>query len=201
MRLWSLLLCVTLCATGTAAAQDVGGGIKAGINVANIIFEAEDAEINFDRRTGFVGGLFLVWPATTRAALQVEALYSQKGSELEEMGARGSVDLDYFEIPVLLRMSSDRSAKSSLHVFAGPSAGVRLRARTKASFQGESMEEDISDDIERLDFGAVVGAGLEFNRFIIDGRYTWGLVNINKEDADEVKVKNRVFSVMAGFRF
>jgi opacity protein-like surface antigen len=196
-----MLLCLMLCASGTAVAQEVSGGFKAGVNFANVTFDAEGADISFDRRTGFVGGLFVIWPANTRAALQIEALYSQKGAKMEEGGGSGEVELDYLEVPVLVRLSSDRSMPTSFNVFAGPSVGFRLRARAKSEFDGESEDEDISDDIERLDFGLAVGAGLELGRFIVDGRYTWGLVNINKEDADEVKVKNRVFSVMAGIRF
>lgn len=201
MRLCSMLLCLMLCASGTALAQEVSGGFKAGVNLANVTFDAEGADVSFDRRTGFVGGLFVIWPANARAALQIEALYSQKGAKINEGGGEGELELDYLEIPVLVRLSSDRSMPTSFHVFAGPSVGFRLRAHAKSEFGGESEDEDISDDIERLDFGLAVGAGLELGRFIVDGRYTWGLVNINKEEPDEVKVKNRVFSVMAGIRF
>ena len=55
--------------------------------------------------------------------------------------------------------------------------------------------------MERFDLGLVAGAGLEFGRFVIDGRYTWGLSNINKDESEDVKIKNRVFAVMAGIRF
>jgi len=54
-----------------------------------------------------------------------------------------------------------------------------------------------------MDFGLVFGAGIEFGKFVIDGRYTHGFTNLNdsEEDGDAVEFKSRVFSIMAGFRF
>jgi hypothetical protein len=31
--------------------------------------------------------------------------------------------------------------------------------------------------------------------------YTWGLNNLNRLEDDEMKLRNRVFSIMAGVRF
>jgi hypothetical protein len=51
-------------------------------------------------------------------------------------------------------------------------------------------------------FGFVIGAGLEAGHLTLDGRYMWGLSNINADPlSPDVKVKNRVFSIRAGFRF
>jgi hypothetical protein len=47
----------------------------------------------------------------------------------------------------------------------------------------------------------VAGAGVNFGRFTLDGRYTWGLTNLNSLRDDEMKIRNRVFSIMAGVRF
>jgi hypothetical protein len=186
-----------------AAAQEPAAaiGVKGGVNFANLQFEGDGVDVNFDRRTGFVGGLFVIWPATSRVALQTEALYSQQGAEIEEEGASGTIELDYVTVPVLLRVSSAPSAPASFHVFGGPSLGFRVRARSSGSFEGETSSEDISDDVERFDLGMTAGAGVDLGRLTIDGRYTWGLSNLNKDESDELEIKNRVFSVMVGVRF
>ena len=44
------------------------------------------------------------------------------------------------------------------------------------------------------------GAGVNFGRFTVDGRYTFGLSNINKE-TEEGKAKNRTLAFLAGYRF
>jgi hypothetical protein len=48
----------------------------------------------------------------------------------------------------------------------------------------------------------VGGIGVEFGRALVEARYTHGLLHINEDDnGDEDRIKNRVFSVMVGFRF
>ena len=64
-----------------------------------------------------------------------------------------------------------------------------------------ASDGDISDQVERFELALVVGGGVEFGRILIDGRYSWGLSNLNKDDQDEMKIRNRVFAVMAGIRF
>lgn len=203
MRLIPIVLALIVGSSGVAAAQDAPAafGAKAGVNFANLNFDGDGVNVNFDQRKGFVGGLFVVWPATGPVALQTEVLYSQKGAQIEEDGMTGKIKLDYVDVPVLARVSSPASGGASFHVFAGPSFGFRVSAKTEARFEDGEESEDIDDELERFDFGLVAGAGVEFGRFVIDGRYTWGLSNINKDDEDDVKIKTRVFAVMAGIRF
>ena len=203
MRLCSSVLMLVLVMSGSAFAQESAVvGVKGGVNFANLNFEGEEATINFDNRTGFVGGLFVVWPAASRVSLHTEFLYSQKGATVEEGSESGKVKIDYFDVPVLLRASSPASANgTSFHAFAGPSFAFRVSAETESSFDGEEESEDIDDEVERFDLGLVVGAGVRFGRFEIDGRYTWGLSDLNKIEGEELKIRNRVFSVMAGIRF
>ena len=203
MRVCAIVMGLLVGSASAAAAQEPAAaiGVKGGVNFANLQFEGEGVDVSFDRRTGFVGGLFVIWPANSRVALQTEALYSQQGAEIEEQGASGSIELDYVTVPVLLRVSSAPSGQASFHVFGGPSLGFRVRARSSGSFEGETSSEDISDDVERFDLGVTTGAGVEIGRLTIDGRYTWGLSNLNKDESDELEIKNRVFSVMVGVRF
>jgi hypothetical protein len=203
MRLCSVVLLLVVVNGGAAFAQEPAAvGVKAGVNFANLNFEGEGATVNFDQRTGFVGGLFVVWPASSRLALQTEVLYSQKGAKIEEDEATGKIKFDYVDVPVLARVSTPASGGTAFHLFAGPSFGFRVSAKSEATFEGEEESEDLDDEVERFDLGLVAGAGLQFGRFEIDGRYTWGLTNLNKDEEDEgVKIKNRVFSVMAGIRF
>lgn len=202
MRVCALFVVFLLSAgAGTASAQSFWGGVKAGVNFANISIEEEGVDISFDNRTGLVGGVFVVCPISGAFGVQTEALYSQRGAKLEEGGGSGTLELDFLEVPVLARFSSPASSGASFHVFGGPSLGLRLRARAESDFEGESESEDISDDVERFDLGLVAGAGFEMGRLIVDGRYTWGIRNLNRSTEDDAKIKNRTFSVMAGIRF
>jgi hypothetical protein len=57
------------------------------------------------------------------------------------------------------------------------------------------------EEIETVDLGVAVGAGVAFGRLTIDGRYTIGLDNISTDKSDSTKVRNRCLAVLAGFRF
>lgn len=113
----------------------------------------------------------------------------------------GKAKIGFFDVPILLRVSSARSGQASFHAFGGPSVGFRVSAGSRLLIEGESFRVHISDKIKRLDLGLVAGAGVDVGRFTIDGRYSWGLTDLNDDPGEEVTIKNRVFSVMAGVKF
>ncbi len=87
-------------------------------------------------------------------------------------------------------------------VAGGVAPAFKLSARAKAEADGEEQTRDIDDEIYSMDVGLVGGLGVEFGRALIEARYTHGLRHINTDDnGDEDRIKNRVFSVMVGFRF
>ena len=202
MRSAGIVLALLLvCGSPAFAQQPAAFGVKAGVNFANLNFEGEDADVNFDSRMGFVGGLFVVVPSNSPFALQAEALYSQKGAQFDSEGFESKVRANFLEVPVLARFSTPASNGSSFHVFAGPSFGFKLSAEAVDSFEGEEETTDLDDETKSFDLGLVIGAGVEFGKFVIDGRYSWGMTDLNKDDTEDLKVKTRTFSVMAGFRF
>ena len=86
-------------------------------------------------------------------------------------------------------------------MFGGPSIGVLLRARSSASFGGTSFEENVKDQVKSTDFGLVGGLAYHRGRFVVDGRYSWGLTDIDKETGDGVEIRNRGISFLAGWKF
>ena len=206
MRVYALLVAMVLTVGVPNAAAQTGAsfGVKAGVNFANLDFSGDDSvDLSFDRRVGLVGGAFVLFPMSETFGLQIEGLVSQKGAKFEEDDFEDSVEIDSFDVPVLARFTIPSTTDTSFHLFAGPSFGFTLNAKSRTSFDGEDDEEiDISDETETLDFGLVIGAGVEFGRIVLDGRYTHGFTNLNKDEAnDGLEIKSRVFSIMAGFRF
>ena len=85
---------------------------------------------------------------------------------------------------------------------AGPSVGIRVRAKATAALEGESGSGNVGKDLARHDLGVVAGAGVDTGRFIVEVRYTWGLSNINRNPSeDDTTIKTRVLAAMAGVRF
>ena len=191
---------VLVCAA-TASAQDVTGGIKGGFNNTKFWFDEGDrSEVDARTRAGLVVGLFTSIELAPRFAFQPEFLYSQKGSTLRfafDPDQELEVKLDYFEIPLLADIRLNEGV-NRVSLMVGPTISFRTKAETDPDlgFDGE----DVGDALEKNDFGLTAGAALTMGQFVIDGRYTWGLKNINV-DKDEEKITNRTLSVTVGWRF
>jgi hypothetical protein len=191
---------VLLCG-GLAFAQGITTGVRGGINLASARFDAQDGATTLDTGLTPVLGVFVTVPLTTWFELQPEALYSVKGPRLKMGAVESQLLLDYLEVPLLGRFSRRGGRAIDYYFTGGASVGVRLRARSRTDFGGAVEDIDISDEVERFDVGVVAGGGLEISAVVIDGRYTHGLRDIDKDKTDDVKITNRAWSLTAGFRF
>ena len=204
MRLASSLMVLALLGgESMVMAQEVSGGVKAGVSFSTFSQDSSD-EDDLDNRTGVVAGGFVTWTMTEHFGVQLEGLYTQKGAAFNQMGVSGTTKLDYFEVPMLFMWTTapPGAGRTTFQFFGGPAAAFKVSSKGSGSFQGESVDVDIPDeDISRVDLGAVIGAGVAFGRFTVDGRYTIGQTNLNSNDDDPAKVKNRALAVLAGFRF
>lgn len=171
------------------------------MNLATVKTDADADGTTFDYHVRGVFGGFVKVPLFSAIELQPEVLYSMKGAKLAEQAIDAALLLDYVEVPVLARVSWPVFDNSRFYVAGGPSFALRVRARTRTEFSGSTEERDISDDVQRFDLGAVVAAGLEFGSFVVDGRYTHGLTDVDRDTSDDVKVTNRAVSLTVGFRF
>lgn len=198
-------LCITfglaLLFTTPLFAQIPGFGAKGGVNLASQRNTSDDgSEGGLKSLPGIVAGVFATFPVTSWLELQPEALYAMKGARVDEGGIDASVVVDYLEVPALARFSR-RGGRFGYYAAGGPYTAFQLRARTRTKFARATEEIDIGDQVERVDFGMAVGGGAEFGSLVVDGRYTHGLKDIDKDKSDSVKVTNRAVSITLGFRF
>ena len=195
------LACLALvCLAATASAQGLAIGAKGGVNIASQQVTDDGGGPSLDSRIGFVGGAFVTFPIASWLDVQAEGLYSQKGARLTFMGIESTLELDYLEVPVLARVRFG-SGHWRYYAAGGPSMGVRLRARARTTFSGSTEDVDVADQVERSDFGIAMGGGVEIGRLVIEGRYTLGLTDIDKDKTDTSHTKNRAIAVTAGVRF
>jgi hypothetical protein len=179
-----------------AFAQAHGFGIKAGVDLATLRVTPQAEGSDRQWLTGFVAGGFYTRPLVSRLELQVEGVYAAKGARLRISGLTEKVQVDYFDVPILVRARFGR-----YYVEGGASAALRLRARARITFVSSTESVDIADEVERADYGAVAGAGVQFGRYLIDGRLTQGLKDIDADKADASHTKNRAFAITGGVRF
>ncbi len=146
---------------------------------------------------GVLAGAFATVPLTGKLSLQPEAIYTTKGASLDVFDIESDYIVDYIEVPVLVRYPVRRS----IYVAGGPALAFCVRARSRTSFGGSTDEIDIKEDVESFDLGLVGAVGYERGRWMFDGRYTYGLSDTDADSSDNVKIRNRAFSISAGYRF
>jgi hypothetical protein len=190
------------------AAQDVLLGVKGGINSANV--SVSDSDEDTSAKTGLVAGVFAEFGISDMFAIRPEALYSSKGFKATEGTSELQLELNYFEIPVLLVAQFGTSSVRPI-LFAGPVLSFESKCGISGSDEGTTVDVDCDQfpgegiETKSTDFGAAFGAGLEADVgsvvLMFDGRYTLGLTNLDSSSSDGSSAKNRVWSFMAGLGF
>lgn len=185
-----------------AAGQVDGVGLKAGWNITTLTGEMAEAA-NVESINGLLAGGFVRFEIAKGFSLQPELLFSRKGAEGDTLGIRGTVTLNYIEIPVLLRYTIPVDFSYVPTVFAGPAFSGRLSANAEATVWGRAFTTSITDEVKSSDTGIVLGFEIAFpgnpRRITFEGRFTQGLKEIDQ--GGDLKVKNRVFSIVMGIYF
>ena len=88
-----------------------------------------------------------------------------------------------------------------MYLVAGPALGVSVGTNYRVEIAGRSREEDINDEIEDFEASFVVGSGVRLRRLLVEGRYTLGPTLIREQFPGQEAARNRVVSLVAGFRF
>lgn len=196
-----LAVMMALCVgAGSAAAQGLQPGAKAGVTLARVTFDGDEGEAAFDTRVGLTGGVFVTWRAVSWLALQPELLVTSKGARFEADVLDTRLVLDYLEVPLLARLSR-RVSGATVYAAAGPSFGWLLRAKSRVAFDGSTEEIDLKDEVEPFEIGAAFGGGIEIGAFVVDGRFTLGLSDIDADTTAAAGMKTRTIALTAGFRF
>lgn len=171
-----------------AAAQGISGGLKAGINLANLT--GDDVE-DTDMKIGYHVGGYAKISLTDAFSVQPELLFNAIGAKDSEVD--GNYKLNYLTVPVMLGYSFGK-----ISIQAGPQVGFLMSAKYKVDVNGDSEEADIKESLKGTDFGVNVGLGADFGKINAAARYCIGLSNI--VDADDVDVKNGVIQLSLGYK-
>jgi hypothetical protein len=169
-------------------------GMKAGVNFSTLTFtDADPRSVDDGRRAGLVAGVYLTRSVWRALGVQGEALLSLKGTDAGDTSLR----VTYFEVPLLGRIDFDAPIEAPIHVVFGPSLGFKLDASQSAPL----FSDDVGTDIENFDIGWLAGAGVTLDSFVIEGRYTWGFLNVPRGVlVDEPRIRNETFAIMVSLR-
>jgi len=197
-----LLFSATLLSTQTTMAQGPMFGVKGGLNYSTLAVDEADDETS---RWGFNLGVFARTAPESPIGLQVELLYSTKGSTTEYDLLFGLIEqeldfnLNYLELPVLASFRVGELVELQAGAYAAYLVGAAINT---SGDLGTSNDELDRDDFTDFDFG--VTGGLAFNlgsNAQLGVRYLHGMTNIADSDGADFVLgdsKNRCVQVYLG---
>lgn len=187
-------------------------GVKTNLNVTS--FLGDDVNDD-DFKLGWAAGVYYHIPINQYLAIQPEVNYSRIGAKYkneivntENLSTTYSntTTLDYIQVPVVLKFYP---GGSRFNFEIGPQIGFNVYASNKAKYNtniaGENItrevKKDISDNVEKVDFGAVAGVGYNITDHVkVGARYYLGLNDTFKSDTN-FDAKNHGFTLGVGYSF
>lgn len=215
------LLVVVIALTMTTEIFAQNFGIKAGLNLSNMLHKDDDDIFSEDYKIkpGFHIGATAEFPLSEMLSFETGLLLSTKGFRTSEEGTftgktykyEEKFNLLYLDVPLTAKATFDLGGAKIYGVF-GPYVGMGLSGKGKYEetfgSETESGEEDVKwgsdedeSDLKRLDFGLTMGAGVELNSIQIGLTYGLGLANISPYTDGGTKIKNRVLGLSVGYKF
>ena len=190
MKFYAGVAMAAILMTGTAKAQHVNIGVKAGLNLYTI---NNDNNAEYDPKAGFHVGLIGHTHLAKQLAFQPEIMYSAQGAKYTIAGTETKLKFGYINIPLMIQYMFD----NGFRLQAGPQVGFLVNAKSETN----NIDVDVKDNLKPVDFA--IGAGVGYvnpaSGLGIDARYNLGLSNIN--DAGTVKSTNRGFQLGVFYLF
>jgi hypothetical protein len=185
MKHLKLILLVAFFAFGVIATQAQDKiGIRAGYQASSLYKDGSQLP-DTDPLGSFYVGLF-------RDNKIVPAIHFGIGLEYFQTGAKQDNDnklvLNYISLPVYLKAKLGP-------VFGLGGIGANFKIGEKIYVDGTSSKPSDEDKSKAVDFPVFVGLGFKILIITIEGRYHWGLTDINDG------YKNQYFQVGAGISF
>jgi hypothetical protein len=173
-------------------------GPKAGINVSDF-YRDPSGPARSDSKLNFLqAGIGADWRLSPVWALQADLLYSRKGVNYAFDDHTSVYDLDYVELPLMVRARIGKwIPKAPLSLVAGGYGAYLVGADRLDDWDTWKGNESL-DGFASFDYGAVLGLSWQFGDFSVESRYTLGLAPLEAGGAGEGRM-NGAFSAMVGF--
>jgi hypothetical protein len=178
-------------------------GLKAGVNRSNV-YDASGQNFIANPKMGFAGGVFLGIPIGKYFGVQPEVLFSQKGYKstgtLLGFTYSDTRTTNYIDIPLQLQFKPFEI----LTILGGVQYSYLLHQNDVYTFGANSTAQDQAfknDNVRKNIFGAVVGADLTIDHFVISAKACWDLQNnAGNGTSSTPRYKNVWLQATVGFR-
>ena len=157
------------------------------MNIADLT-KADDSDV----RIGLAAGAEFEYQATDIVSVSFGALYSMQGCKGDMYDADGTIKLDYINVPILANVYVAKGFAVKL----GLQPGFKGNSEVTLKKSGVSGSADL-DGVKSVDLSIPVGVSYEYNNFVLDGRYNFGVTKW-MDDSDS---KHSVFQITLGYKF
>jgi Outer membrane protein beta-barrel domain len=157
-------------------------GVKGGLNVSNLYtYDVSDE----NPRVGFHAGVYGQPLASEFCALQLELLYSTRGSTKRytvPVDHTIQYDLEYIDLPVLAVFKVGKILEFHAGAYGSYLLGAKIRYHGDLA---DGIDEMDRDQLKSFDCGLVGGVGFNVGSFQAGIRYNYGFVKLaNSDTAD-----------------
>lgn len=164
-KLFTILAAIAVAAVLSIDADAKRFGVKAGVNVTDLNTENIDAI----SAMGYQAGLSWQFDLPLGFAIQPDLLYQVHATKFDQVGSQ--LEQGYIKVPVNVQWGL-RLAHRKVRVFgqASPYASYTVKMDVPEGYSA-------LDDVERLTYGAGLGAGVQLGFLQLTAQYNWAFGN------------------------
>jgi hypothetical protein len=221
-RYWKCGVLFVAVLAGLSPALEASGrfgfGVQGGFTLTNHWSTKEKSgnyTVESSIKAGFAAGALATFRINRLFSLEADVLYVKKGSN-QTISVPGfpfgdievTYELDYVEIPLLLRTHLFPSAKIQPSLAFGPYVAFLTAKKYTYRIAAVGTEEEEISGIESTDYGFTTGAGLtipaNLGSLRIEYRYSMGFVDLKLPTGPgfpEIELRNYGHYLMFGLAF
>ena len=175
-------------------------GLRVGMNASHVSSESPVLD-GSSVKTGLNIGLAAGTQLTYRAPLFLETglYYSQKGGKSGRGADKFTYDLNYLEVPLLIKYKHFVGNQTSIQPYAGGYLALGTDGNIKNYGTRTAFSSFDNGYFNRFDGGLKIGCGVGFNMLYLDASYDIGLSNIGQDNFDDTH--NGCFTLNIGVNF
>ncbi len=175
-------------------------GVRLGLTVSTVNSDEDFLDGDKSRaglNIGFAAGIKLSedYPVILESGLY----YTEKGGEGRYDNAKLTYDMNYLEVPVMVKYKCQLGDDLSVQPLAGGYIAFGVSGKIKNYADETSRASFHGDRFQRFDGGLRLGCGVEYQMLYLEAAYDFGLSNISHSDFDSSR--NGCFYINAGVNF
>ena len=181
---------------------DVYYGLRLGADFATL--NSDDRFLDSgSAKTGFNVGAVAGFQVAYRSPVYFETglSYVEKGGKVQYEGQKYNYNLDYLEVPLVMKYVYNVDRAFSIQPFIGGYLSLGVAGKIKNSDDRSRHPESSFDDknFQRFDGGIKVGCGVQYDFLYGELGYDFGLSNISRDSYDTCHTGT--FYATIGFNF